>query len=205
MTRRIVRSVTLSAALAALVACAPPGSGLDSRRPAFSSPSPAQGPVRQATRFVALYERLCLRATPNEAAADAQRLGFYRADANEAAVFLHRDAAPGSAVLIRGGTEVSVLTLQTVPSLGRAAREQQCILGTPLTEEQARAPFLDLMQRLAGEGLAVGSPQRLDLPGASSRSLNVSVNGPAPRSRLAKLAPQTNPGNIIRTLLMVVE
>lgn len=169
-------------------------------------PPLASTPTANPARFVTLYERLCWRMTPEQAAAEALRLGFYRAGPDEAAVFLHRDAAPGGVVLIRGGPEIYVLTLQDVPSLGgRSARERQCVLGAEVLEEQARSPFLALMQGFAAEGLTVGTPRRLDLPGASPQSLAVSVNGPAPRSRLALLGPQTNRGNIIRSVLMAVE
>lgn len=190
------------AALTVLAACAPPGSGLNPRRPTFTRDV---SPDAHAIRFVSLYEQLCLRATAEEAIAGAPRLGFYRARPDEAAVFLHRDAAPGGVVLIRGGPEVYVLTLQNVPSLGRATRERQCILGAEVAESQAQAPFLALMRRQAEAGLTVGPPRRLDLPGARPASLAVSLNGPAPRSRLAVLAPQINPGNIIRSQLMAVE
>lgn len=148
------------------------------------------GNAALAFRAALLFETMCAELDPAQARKAANRLGFYRAGAAEAAVFLA--SQPGE-VWIHGGYDNYVLTLMPGPPA-------TCQLGVHLaTPSQVEAPFAAMVQRQRTKGSSASRSDRGEA-GETPRLWNLIT--PDGRRLSYRLVAQDNPGNIIRSVMI---
>lgn len=159
----------------------------------YEAPAHPPDPVAQLAEMVALYDRVCLHAFPNEAAA-ARAVARYRATPLSPADvrrFLHDD--PGIGWQIEGRTGRFHLTIEQSPPYHACAVRTMTAAGfsdlspyrsvTARYERGGRFEEITPIDRVVGDLRIVGGGDRRIDPDGSSESLLFAITTPAGEAR----------------------